>query len=157
MPSQRSLLLDKLGAFASATCAVHCLLTGVAIGLFSVVGLDFLASTTADIVFICAALTFGTLAVWQGFRKHRSFLPMGLYVGGLLMVVISHFVLGHRSEADRSPQHQFITTALAVVGGLTLTSFHFVNMRMQHRCKICHPEDAAAVAGDSSVAPKAHA
>ena len=36
--------LDKLGACASAICAVHCLLTGIALGLLSVAGLGFMGS-----------------------------------------------------------------------------------------------------------------
>lgn len=136
MAARRSVFLDKLGAFASAACAVHCLLTGVALGFLSIAGLEFLGSPQADIAFLASALLIGSLAVWQGYRKHRSLLPMGLYVGGLMMVVVSHFVLGH----DHGPTPWF-TTALAVMGGLMLMSFHFVNMRMQHRCAVCHPED----------------
>lgn len=129
------LLLDRVGAFASAICAVHCLLTGIAIGLLSVAGLGFLGNPIADIVFFGLALGLGSLAVWQGFRKHRSFLPMALYVGGLLSVLVAHFVLGH----DHRDIH---STVLAVTGGLMLVAFHIVNMSLHHRCGVCHPEDA---------------
>ncbi|MBI3722145.1 MAG: MerC domain-containing protein, partial [Fimbriimonas ginsengisoli] len=62
--------LDKVGACASAVCAVHCLLTGLALGLLSVVGFGFLGSLTADIAFLGVALSVGLLAVFHGIRRH---------------------------------------------------------------------------------------
>jgi hypothetical protein len=131
-------LVDRLGALASFACAVHCVLTGVAIGFLSVAGLGFLAGPEADIAFLVAAVLIGGLAVWQGYRRHRSFLPASLYVGGLLLVIVGHFVIGH---GDAGHGNRLVTSLLAAVGGLMLVVFHFVNMRLGHRCSVCHPGD----------------
>lgn len=135
MAQSRSLLLDKLGAFASAACAVHCILTGVAVGLLSVVGIGFVASPATELAFVLTICILGTLAVVQGYRKHRSLLPMSLYVGGLFFVVFGHFLTGDHSHSNAA------TTLVAVTGGLLMMTFHVVNLRMQHRCSVCHPED----------------
>lgn len=138
MIRHRSALLDRLGALASLACAIHCLLTGVALGFLSVAGLGFLGSSEADVGFIMATVAIGGLAVWQGYRRHRSWLPMSLYVGGLLLVVIGHFVVGHRHAG---PDNRLVTSLLAASGGLILVVFHIVNLRLGHRCQVCHPRD----------------
>lgn len=138
----RSAIVDRFGAFASFACAVHCLLTGVAIGFLSVAGLGFLAGPEADVAFLIVALGVGGFAVWQGYRRHRSLLPMSLYVGGLFLVVMAHFVVGHGTAGHGN---RMVTSVLAASGGLMLVVFHLVNMRLGHRCGVCHPRD-----GDST-------
>lgn len=130
----RQVDLDKVGACASSVCAVHCLITGVAYGLLSIVGLDFLGSVTADIVFLTIAVLVGGFAVVMGYRRHRSLLPATIFATGLGLVVLSHFVLGHRHGDGHDHSHA-LTTVLAVVGGLTLVGFHFLNSRLHQRTR----------------------
>ena len=124
--------LDKVGAFASAACAVHCLLSGVALGLLSVVGLGFIGSVTTDIVFMVVTLSVAGLAIFSGLRKHHSLLPAGIFAVGLLAIVLSHFIL--KSPGDTRPESPLVTT-LSVLGGLCLVTFHVVNLRLGRTCK----------------------
>jgi len=125
--------LDKVGACASGICAVHCLLTGVALGVLSVLGLSWFGSVTTDIVFLTVTLSIASLAIFTGIRRHRSLIPASLFVLGVSAIVVSHFVLPHDHAASGEG---LLTTVLSVSGGCLLVAFHFVNLRMQRSCKI---------------------
>ncbi len=146
--------LDKVGAVASAVCAVHCLLTGVALGLLSVVGLGFIGSLPAEIGFISVALIVGSWAIVHGIRKHHSYIPALIFVLGITCIAISHFVFphSHDGKAPADAMHG-LSTLFSVLGGLCLVSFHVVNLRMQHGCK-CGCEHQVLVAGHNSQLPE---
>ena len=126
--------LDRVGAIASTICAVHCLLTGVALGLLSVMGLGFLGSATAEYAFLSVTFTVGVAAVWHGARKHHSVIPALFFVVGLTCWLTSHFAFGHGHAGHETPGG----TAFAVLGGLCLVAFHVLNQRMSHRCGCSH-------------------
>jgi Mn2+/Fe2+ NRAMP family transporter len=130
---RRSLNLDKIGAYASAVCAVHCFLTGIAIGLLSVIGLGFLNNIISDIVFLGIALLVGVFAIWHGIRRHRSYLPATVFVAALGLISVGHFAFGH-SHDHVSP----ISTVFNVLGGLALVAFHLINWKMQQARPCCH-------------------
>jgi hypothetical protein len=136
MTRGRRIDLDRLGAMASTICAVHCLLTGVALGLLSVLGLGFLGSLAAEYAFLAVAITIGAFAVWHGHKKHHSIVPALFFVVGLSCWLISHFVFGHGHEAG-GHTNPFGTT-FAVLGGLFIVSFHVINQRLAHRCGCSH-------------------
>jgi hypothetical protein len=127
-------VLDRIGAYASAVCAVHCLITGVALGLLSVSGLGFLGSPTAELGFFAVTVTIGVVALVHGHRKHHSIVPALVFVTGLASLLSGHFFFGH--DHDHAPQP--FPTAFNVVGGLCLVAFHVLNQRLQHRCSCDH-------------------
>src|SRR5476649_1769617 len=93
--------LDKVGACASGICAVHCLVTGVALGVLSVMGLSWFGSVTTDVIFLTVTLSIASLAIFTGIRRHRSLVPATLFFLGVSAIVVSHFVLPHDSSARR--------------------------------------------------------
>lgn len=128
--------MDKVGAVASFICAVHCLLTGVALGILSIVGLGFFANLWVDRSFISIAFVVGAAAAWHGYRKHGSTTPAIMFVAGLAMVMWSRFGVPHDHDgAHAGGLAHTIGTVLSVAGGLLLVSFHIVNMRLQHKCR----------------------
>lgn len=127
--------LDRVGAMASAICAVHCVLTGAALGLLSVMGLGFLGSEPAELAFLAITFSVGVVAVVHGLRKHHSVVPSLFFVGGLVCWLVSHFVFGH---GHGTGQESFGGTAFAVMGGLCLVTFHLLNQRMAHHCGCAH-------------------
>lgn len=139
--------LDKLGACASAICAVHCMLTGVAIGLLSVAGLGFLDSFWTDFSFISVACVIGSWAAWHGKKKHHSWLPASVFVFSLGLVVIGHFVIPHHSAGS---------TWLSVGGGCGLVLFHWLNFRLQSHegCPDCQRRAAGALAPTAVVSER---
>lgn len=129
MKAGGSLNLDRIGAVASALCAVHCLVTGVALGLLSIVGLGFLGSPQAEAGFFLTTVTVGTAALVHGRRRHHSIIPALIFVAGLACLLTSHFVFGHDSGKP-----SIAPTILNVLGGLSLVLFHVTNQRLQHGC-----------------------
>lgn len=149
MASRRHVSLDKVGAIASFVCAVHCLLTGVALGILSIVGLGFFASPWVDRTFISIAFLVGAAAAWHGYRKHGSTIPALMFVVGLAMVLWSRFGVAHDHGGTHSGGlAHTVGTVLSVIGGLLLVSFHIVNMRLQHKCRC-----SACVAKEDAAAP----
>ncbi len=124
-------ILDRIGAIASGICAVHCLISGVALGVLSVIGLGFFGSLAVDVAFIGVACSVGTLAVVQGYRKHRSILPVTIYFSGLALIIASHAFGGHGQTSGLA---QAARVFGAVGGGVLLVTFHFVNSRLQLAC-----------------------
>lgn len=118
--------LDRVGAVASAICAVHCLLTGVALGLLSVIGLGFMGSPVTETIFLVTTMVVGIAAVVHGRRKHHSLIPAVIFVAGLGCILTSHYVFDHQGAFG---------TSFAVLGGLSLVAFHVVNQRLQHGCQ----------------------
>ncbi len=128
--------VDKLGQIAGTVCAVHCLLTGLALGLLSVVGLDFFGSETSEAIFVGTAGILGIWAVRHGVKKHHSYIPSLFFVWGLVCIVISHFVFGHAHAKGLSSATPaaIASTVFSVMGGLSLVTFHWLNQRFAHRC-----------------------
>lgn len=135
---------DRLGSWASGICAIHCLLTGVALGLLSVVGLGFMANPWVEYSFIGVAIVVGVTAIIHGWRHHGSILPAVIFVTGLAMIAMSHFVFGHGHQNAIHKVHpsSIWATITAVAGGTCLVLFHVVNQWMRHKsCGCVHSKD----------------
>ena len=122
--------MDKVGAFASAACAVHCLLTGIAFSVLSVTGLSFLGSEAAEISFFSVAMVVGSFAIYSGFKKHRSCIPAAIFCFAIMVLILAHAVPAIKAS--------LLGTVLAVSGGLILVAFHLVNHRLPKRCECEH-------------------
>ncbi len=133
-----SINLDKVGAVASAICAVHCVITGLALGLLSVMGLGFFGTPAAELAFLFTAIGIGVVAVVHGIRKHHSYLPSIFFVGGLTCWLLAHFVFGHNHQNAAGPAHTPFGSFLSVLGGVGIVTFHILNQRMQHKCGCSH-------------------
>ena len=128
--SVRRINLDKVGAFASAACAVHCLVTGIALGVLSVLGLGFIGSTTTDIAFLTITLSVASIAIFTGYRRHRSMIPASIFMLGVTAILLSHFAFGKIGESHEP----ILVTLLSVGGGCCLVAFHVVNLRLGQAC-----------------------
>lgn len=139
--------LDKLGACASAICAVHCLLTGIALGLLSVAGLGFFGSLWSDIAFMSVAVFIGSFAVIHGIRSHHSYVPASVFVAGLVFIVFGHFVFRHTHEpgVEEPVFMHAASVTFSVLGGLSLVTFHVLNLRLRKQGG-CGCESCAVVA-----------
>ncbi|RYG31556.1 MerC domain-containing protein [bacterium] len=119
---------DRIGQIAGTICAVHCVLTGLALGLLSVAGLGFLGSEPAEFGFIGVTVTVGLWALVHGIRRHHSWIPAMVFIGALGCIAGSHFV-DHGTP---------LGTFLSVTGGIGLVTFHVVNQRLRHGCSCSH-------------------
>lgn len=126
--------LDKIGAYASAICAVHCVITGLALGLLSVAGLGFIGSPITEAAFYTTAIVVGIWALMHGMRRHKSYLPGAIFIFGMGCLFVSHFVFGH----GRLGHPSVPGTVLSIAGGLSLVTFHVVNQRLANKCHCPH-------------------
>ena len=124
---------DRVGTIASAVCAVHCLLTGVALGLLSYVGLGFFGSLAADLAFLGVAIVVAAFAIYHGAKKHHSYKPALIFVLGLVLISIGHFGFSHRHGSMTT-----WSTLFSVLGGFSFVLFHVVNYRLQRNCRCRH-------------------
>lgn len=83
---------------------------------------------SADTVFVLAAVTLALASLQLGFRRHKSYLPAGFFVSGLILLGVTHFTLGHDAE---SPLWARIASASA---GAILVVGHLINFRLQKHC-----------------------
>lgn len=129
-------VLDRVGTIASAICAVHCLITGVALGLLSYVGLGFFGSVIADVIFLAIAVIVAITAIRHGISKHHSYKPAFIFVLGLVLISIGHFGFLHRHGTEVTPN--VWGTLFSVLGGACFVAFHVVNFRLQRKCNCRH-------------------
>lgn len=122
--------LEKIGACASAICAVHCALTGAALGLLSVAGLSFLREPWVEALFLLSTVVLGVWAIRHGLSRHGSWVPSMFFVAGLGLVVAKHFLLGDHEESAAG-----IWTSLAGAG--LLVTFFVLNARLPHKSCGC--------------------
>lgn len=139
-------LWDKVGACASAICAVHCVLTGVALGLLSSLGLGFFGNIWVDVIFVVIAIVVGAVAMWHGIRRHGSYVPALFYLGGLVSVMLAHFEdFSHGIPVHAEHHHGLATGILSAVGGLCFVTFHVCNLRLKHLHSYCDCGDKPRV------------
>lgn len=122
----RRRLLDRLGAYGSLACAVHCALLPVVIALLPSLGLASLAGDAFERGFVVFATLLGLFSVIWGYRRHRAVRALGLLVPGLALLW---------SGALYPPLHEsLLPHALAMtVGGTLVALAHLANLRLNHR------------------------
>lgn len=122
--------LERIGACASAICAVHCVLTGAALGLLSVAGLSFLRQPWIEGAFLVSTLILGLWAMRHGLRRHGSWVPSIFFVSGLSLVVAKHFALGHDTASA-------LGVWISLAGAGCLVTFFVMNARLPHKACGC--------------------
>lgn len=140
MAVSKSAILDKIGVFASTACAIHCILSGFAMGLLSVLGATGFASGRVEFGFLVTAATFGLWAAISGFKKHGSWLPPFLFTFGMFMILWRTIVIDNHNLECLLGAHQHLHTpsvlsvAASIIGGSALVIFHIKNMKLAHDC-----------------------
>lgn len=117
--------IDRVGAWASFACAIHCLLLPVLFALIPVLGLGWLDNPWIDRGFLVAAILLVLLAHPKGFRQHCRWTPTLLAISGILGILVALIVCG-----DRPSHHYFFA-----LGGILVAVSHILNQRL---CRSCH-------------------
>jgi hypothetical protein len=111
--------VDRAGSIASTLCAIHCVVSGVLLGVLSSIGAGFIASESVEILFLSLAALFGVWALVRGWLKHSSFFPAILFAFGIGLLVFAHI--------GSEDSHQW---GLSATGGVFLVLFHLLNHSM---------------------------
>ena len=113
--------VDQMGSVASFACAVHCALSGVALGALSASGLGFIGHPIIEGLFIGSAVALGLWAAIRGFKIHHMWKPPALFFAGMFAIVLAHV-----SEPG---------WVFSVLGGTLLIAFHWINQRLTNQCR----------------------
>lgn len=116
-------LYDRLGAFLGLACAIHCIAMPLLLGVLPALGLSFLADHAFDLVIVGLATIFAVFAARSGLRTHGDRRIVVGFAAAVLLLALGHLV-GEESLVGRIP---------SVLGGLTLATVHFLNLRASRR------------------------
>jgi hypothetical protein len=121
-----TVVFDRLGSVASATCALHCLTMALAPALVTLLGVEFLAGEAVEWSLYGFAVVFALVAGALGYRTHRSLPVLGGFCLGLM--VLSAARLGEAFHLFGG------TLVLAVLGGGILVATHVLSARRVRSC-----------------------
>jgi MerC mercury resistance protein len=120
---QKTGRLDRIAMGLSGLCLVHCIATGLILGLLASAG-GFLANPLIHEVGLGFAMLLAILALGRGALTHRSILPMAIGAVGL----------GFMARALSLPEGKDVLMTMVGVGLLILA--HTLNCRASehHAC-----------------------
>ena len=125
MKATKAFKLDNIGMTASTLCAIHCAAVPVLFSSLPFLGLGFLANPWVEWVMIGIALIVGVSSIGVSFfRSHHKALPLILFVGGFVIILIGH-LFTHASLAE---------AILVPMGGICIAVAHFVNYKYVGTC-----------------------
>lgn len=119
-------VLDRLGVWVSAMCALHCLLLPLLLPVLPLLASSFVAEHWFERSILTISIVIGFVALFIGFKQyHRQIYPMySLSVGALIFW--NKDIFGHAYEP--------FTVAL---GAAFIIAAHLVNLRLCRQCKSC--------------------
>ncbi|MSO51797.1 MAG: MerC domain-containing protein [Acidobacteria bacterium] len=113
--------LDRAGVVLSTSCALHCALMPVAVGVLTAFGFGVVASEETELLLLLSAAAIGVISLIGGRRHHRRARPLLMMVGGFALVLMAR--LGFEEGTT-------IEIATTVVGAALVASAHLVNARL---------------------------
>lgn len=125
MSPSRHKTLDRLGAWGSLLCALHCALLPVALALLPSLGIALLAGDRIELVFVVFATGLGLFSLAWGYRRHGHVHALGMLVPGLLLLWTAVLY---------PPLHHSVwphALAMTIGGGLVGLA-HLANLRLHH-------------------------
>jgi len=117
--------VDRVGAFASAACAVHCVLGAALPGALAAMGLGALLGHEIEWALSGAAALFALVALAVGWRRHRSWWIAAAFGLGVVC-------LGLARALEALHAHE-LGIALGVVAGAVLVASHATSHRACRR------------------------
>jgi hypothetical protein len=121
--------LDRLGVASSTLCAIHCLVTPLAVAALPFLGLQMVPGESVEWMFVVTGVALGTLALVPSFRKlHGRILPRALFMGGVALWVAARLGPGSASTLE-------LPTMLA--GSASVVTAHLLNRRLCRTCPAC--------------------
>ena len=124
---------DKLGAWTSALCVVHCLLTPVLLSFSAVLAHLLPAEEKVHRSLAMLVALFGTVALLYGFRRHRRTRVLLLMLGGLALI------FGAAWFGDRLPAHAY-EVAITFAGSSLMIAAHRLNHTFCRSCLCATPK-----------------
>lgn len=125
MPSFFRGLLDRIGAFGSLACAVHCAALPLLIAVLPSLGIAVWFGDGFEMGFVIFATLLGSFSVISGYRRHHAARALSLLIPGLSLLWIGVLY---------APlHHALLPHAITMtVGGALVGLAHLTNLRLNH-------------------------
>lgn len=154
-------IFDKFGIVTSVLCIFHCVGVPLILSVLPLVALSQLGhSGSFHIGLMLLMFLFALLAFVTQFQKHRSWLPLYLFIVGLFFVGLGNWiklkdhykmsnlahhsvshagVMNHHMHGTAVMQHHIsshipIGTFILILGGMILIYGHYINLRTKVCC-----------------------
>ncbi|KRA21278.1 MULTISPECIES: MerC domain-containing protein [unclassified Lysobacter] len=117
--------LDRLGAFGSLLCAVHCALLPLLIAVLPTLGVAGWFDDSFELAFVVFATLLGLFSVVWGYRRHHAVRALSLLAPGLLVLWLGVLY---------APLHHSVVPHAIVMtlGGTLVGLAHLANLRLNH-------------------------
>ena len=122
-------IIDKVGMFSSATCAVHCMLLPFLISILPLYGLSFIVNESFEIIMLMASITLAILSLCMGYKTHKNKKMFFLFSAGISLLLLGRFA--HENNWG------FSSIVILFIGGLLISGSHFVNNKLCKSCNSC--------------------
>ena len=120
--------LDRIGITASTLCAIHCAALPFLITVLPMWGMGFLANEAVEITMIAVSLIIGIWSLSAAYRKqHHRIMPILVLISGFACIAFGHF-----------SGIELLEPILIPLGGFTIATAHYINLRMLKSCPIDH-------------------
>ena len=118
-------MLDRLGAFGSLLCAIHCALLPLLIAMLPSLGVAAWLGQEFERGFVLFATLLGLFSVIWGYRRHGAVRALSLLLPGLGILWLAVFY---------GPlHHALVPHAVAMtIGGTLVGMAHLANLRLNH-------------------------
>ena len=103
--SQKDGTVDRWGAVASTTCAVHCAVCALVPAALATLGLDFLIGHTAEWTFTIIAVFFGLCAIALSWRSHRNLIILAALSLGVIGLLSARVLEGGSHHGHHGGEH----------------------------------------------------
>lgn len=120
---------DGLGIASSIACAIHCAVLPLFVSSLPLFGVNIVENKFFEYFMIGLAMVLGIVALRHGFRwHHHRYLPVLLFVAGMLLLVGKELVNGH-------PLWMLIGAVSCII------TAHLLNYRLCRKANHCHDSD----------------
>jgi len=126
-------IIDKVGMFSSATCAVHCMLLPFLISILPLYGLSFIVNESFKIIMLMTSITLAILSLCMGYKTHKNKKMFFLFSAGISLLLLGRFA--HENNWG------FSSIVILFIGGLLISGSHFVNNKLCKSCNSCSMEN----------------
>lgn len=124
-PLRHRRFLDRIGAFGSLLCAIHCALLPLLIALLPTLGVAGWFDDSFELAFVVFATLLGLFSVAWGYRRHHAVRALSLLAPGLLVLWLGVLY---------APLHHSVVPHAIVMtlGGTLVGLAHLANLRLNH-------------------------
>ena len=119
---------NRISAFLSLACAIHCALTPMLISVLPLIGMQFLASHLLEGLLLAFGVGFGAYGVLRSyFTLHHDMRPVTALLIGMALITFGFFF------APEAIEPYLVST-----GAIAIAIAQVLNMRIAGRCKHEH-------------------